>query len=57
MLPMLVFDYLRSYASLYDIKENAHMLYYKYVDHIQIHQSGESTQEKDKNDCLQHNFA
>ena len=32
MFPMLVF-YSRLYASVCDIKENAHMLYWKSVDH------------------------
>ena len=32
---VLVLYYLRSYASVYDIKENAYMLYWKSVDHVQ----------------------
>ena len=57
MLLMLVLYYSRSYASVYDIKENAHMLCWKSVDHVQTHRSVVRTQGKDKNDCLKHNFA
>ena len=39
---------LRSYSSVYDIKENAHLLYWKSVDHVQIHWSEARTQGKDK---------
>ena len=34
MFPMLVLHYSRSYASVYDIKENAHMRHWKSVDHV-----------------------
>ena len=57
MLPMLVLYYSRSYASVYDIKENAHMFYWKSVYHVQTHRSETRTQAKEKNDCLKHNFA
>ena len=48
MFPMLVLYYSRSYASVYDIKENAHMLYWQSVDHVQTHRSEALTQKKDK---------
>ena len=37
MFPMLVLCYSRSYASVYDIKDNAHIVYLKSLDHIQSH--------------------
>ena len=57
MLSMLVYCYSRSYTSVYDIKENAHMLYWKSVDHVQTHRSEARTQRKDDNDRLKHTFA
>ena len=48
MLSILVLYYSRSYASVYDIKENAHMLYWKSVDPVQTHRSEARTQRKDK---------
>ena len=57
MYPMLVLYYSRSYASVYDTKENAYMLYRKSVDHVQTNRSEARTQGKDKNDCLKDNFA
>ena len=57
MLPILVLYYSRSYAPVYDIKENAHMLYWKTVDHAQTHRSEARPQRKGKTDCLKHNFA
>ena len=57
MLPMLVLYCLRSYASVYDIKENAIMLYWKSVEHVQTQRSEAHTQGKDKNDSLKHNIA
>ena len=57
MFPMLVLYYWRSYGSVCDIKENAYMLYWKSVDHVQTHGSEACTQGKDKKDCLKDNFA
>ena len=57
MLSILVLYYSRSYASVYDIKENAHMLYWKSMDHVQTHWSEAHTQGKDKNDFFKDNFA
>ena len=48
MLPMLMLYYLRSYTSVSDIKENAHMLYWKSVDHVQTHRSEARTQGQNK---------
>ena len=56
MLPMLLLYYWRSCASVYDIKENADMLYWKPVNHVQSKQSEARTQGKDKNNCLKNNF-
>ena len=57
MFPMLVLYLSRSYASVYDFKENAHMLYWLSVDHGLTHRSEARPQGKDKNDCLKDNFA
>ena len=56
MLPMLLLYYWRSCASVYDIKENADMLYWKPVNHEQSKRSEAPTQGKDKNNCLKNNF-
>ena len=57
MFPMLVLYYSRSYASVYDIKENAHMLYWKSVNHQQTRRYEAQTIVKDKNNCLKDKFA
>ena len=48
MLPMLLLNYGWSSTSVYDIKENAHMLYLKSVDHVQTHWSEACAQGKNK---------
>ena len=48
MYPMLVLYYSRSYASVYDIKENAHMLYWKSVALVLTQWSEARTQGKDE---------
>ena len=50
MLPVLVLYYSRSYASVYDTKENAHMLYWTSVDHVQTYRPEARTQGKHEND-------
>ena len=54
---MLVLYYSKLYTSVYDIRENPPLLYWKSVDHVQTRRSAARTEGKDKNDCLKHNFA
>ena len=57
MFPVLVLYHSRSYASVYGIRENAHMLYWKSVDHVCTDTPSEARiQGKDKNDCLKDNL-
>ena len=47
-------DFIRVYVftTNHHLKENAHMLYWKSVDHVQTHRSEARTQRRGKSDCL-----